>query len=170
MKITPLDIQHKVFGLQLRGYRRQQVDQFLEELAETVEALIKENVQLKETLALKEEEIQSLKKNETSLMSTLISTQSFVDHLKRGAERDAEMIVKEAEMKAEEILAQSRSELIELRRAVGDLRRHRALVLERLRGTLQSFARLIEVEEGAEDPTHLLGEPELTERTTLPEP
>ncbi|RMH31123.1 MAG: hypothetical protein D6690_17170 [Nitrospirae bacterium] len=102
-------------------------------------------------------------------MSTLISTQSFVDHLKRGAERDAEMIIKEAELKAEELLAQSRSELIELRRAVSDLRRQHALMLERLRGTLQSFARMIEVEEGAEDPTPLVEAPGLTERTSLPE-
>lgn len=169
MKITPLDIQHKVFGLQLRGYHREQVDQFLEALAETVEELIKENGALKEHVAQKDEEIQALKKNETSLMSTLISTQSFVDHLKRGAERDAEMIIKEAELKAEEILAHSRSELIELRRAVNDLRRHHALMLERLRGTLQSFARLIEVEEGAEDPTPLLETPDFTERTNVPE-
>ncbi|RMH31124.1 MAG: DivIVA domain-containing protein [Nitrospirae bacterium] len=62
MKITPLDIQHKVFGLQLRGYHRQQVDQFLETLAETVEELIKENGALKERLTQKEEEIQALKK------------------------------------------------------------------------------------------------------------
>ena len=32
MKITPLDIQHKVFDTQWRGYNKPQVDQFLEEL------------------------------------------------------------------------------------------------------------------------------------------
>ena len=76
-----------------------------------------------------------------------MSTQNFVDHLKRSAQRDAELVVKEAELKAEELLAQSRTEMNELRRMISDLRQHRVLVLERLRSTLNSFNRLIEVEE-----------------------
>ena len=49
MKITPLDIQHKVLDRQWRGYHKTQVDQFLEEIAESVEELTKENMMLKET-------------------------------------------------------------------------------------------------------------------------
>ncbi|MCA9472313.1 MAG: DivIVA domain-containing protein [Nitrospirales bacterium] len=161
MKITPLDIQHKVFDAQFRGYEKRQVDQFLEEVAETVENLTRENTVLKEKVASKEEELGNLKKTENTLTSTLLSTQTFVEQLKRGAERDAELIVKEAELKAEEILAQSRSDLMELRRMIADLRRQRALVLERLRSTLGAFHRLIEVEENA-DPI-----PDVVEETTF---
>ena len=161
MKITPLDIQHKVFDTQFRGYEKRQVDQFLEEIAETVENLTRENTTLKEKVVSKDDELNSLKKTETTLTSTLLSTQTFVDQLKRGAERDAELIVKEAELKAEEILAQSRSDLMELRRMIADLRRQRALVLERLRSTLGAFHRLIEVEENA-DPV-----PDVVDETTF---
>ena len=143
MKITPLDIQHKIFENQFRGYHRRQVDQFLEELAEAVESVSRENTSLKDTLKTKEAELNELRKSEATLTSTLISTQSFVDHLKQGAQRDADLIVKEAELKAEEMLAHSRAELVDLRRAVSDLRRHHAVVIERLRGTLQAFSRLI---------------------------
>lgn len=150
MKITPLDIQHKVFNSKVRGYDRRQVDQFLEDLAETVEHLTRENTVLKEKLAAREEELGQLKKSESTLTNTLMSTQNFVEHLKRGAQRDADLIVKEAELKSEELLAQSRTELIELRRVISELRRHRVLVLERIRSTLNAFNRLIEVEEQAE--------------------
>ncbi|MGB0910113.1 MAG: DivIVA domain-containing protein [Nitrospirales bacterium] len=150
MKITPLDIQHKIFDLQFRGYEKRQVDQFLEELAETVEGLTRENSSLKEAALAKDQELDHLKKSESTLTNTLMSTQTFVDHLKRGAERDAELIVKEAELKAEEILAQSRTDLMDLRRIITDLRRQRALVLEHLRSTLNAFHRLIEVEDGAD--------------------
>ena len=150
MKITPLDIQHKVFDTQWRGYNKLQVDQFLEEIAESVEELIKQNLVLKEKLNGKDEELGQLKRAESTLTSTLISTQSFVDQLKRGAQRDADLVVKEAELKAEEILAQSRSEHVELRRMISDLGRQRALVLDRLRSTLSAFQRLIDVEEQAE--------------------
>ena len=81
----------------------------------------------------------SLKRAESTLTSTLISTQSFVDQLKRGAQRDADLVVKEAELKAEEILSQSRTELVEIRRTISGLRQQRALVLDRLRSTLSSF-------------------------------
>ncbi len=150
MKITPLDIQHKVFDAQFRGYHKPQVDQFLEEIAESLEQLTKENLVLKEKLQSKEEELGQLKRAESTLTSTLLSTQSFVDQLKRGAQRDSDLIIKEAELKAEEILSQSRNELVEMRRTITDLRRQRALVLDRLRSTLNSFHRLVEVEEGGE--------------------
>ena len=147
MRITPLDIQHKVLDTQWRGYHKTQVDQFLEEIAESVEELTKENLVLKEKLSGKDEELSQLKRAESTLTSTLISTQSFVDQLKRGAQRDADLVVKEAELKAEEILSQSRAELVEMRRTISGLRQQRALVLDRLRSTLSSFHRLVEVEE-----------------------
>ncbi|PJA79521.1 MAG: cell division protein DivIVA, partial [Nitrospirae bacterium CG_4_9_14_3_um_filter_51_5] len=89
MKITALDIQHKVFDTRWRGYHKTQVDQFLEEIAESVEELTKDNLVLKERLSAKDEELGQLKRAESTLTSTLISTQSFVDQLKRGAQRDA---------------------------------------------------------------------------------
>ncbi len=147
MKITPLDIQHKVLDTQWRGYHKTQVDQFLEEIAESVEELTKQNLVFKEKLSAKDEELGQLKRAESTLTSTLISTQSFVDQLKRGAQRDADLVVKEAELKAEEILSQSRAELVEMRRTISGLRQQRALVLDRLRSTLSSFHRLVEVEE-----------------------
>ncbi|HBP89815.1 MAG TPA: DivIVA domain-containing protein [Nitrospirales bacterium] len=150
MKITPLDIQHKVFDTQWRGYHKTQVDQFLEEIAESVEELTKDNLVYKEKLSAKDDELNQLKRAETTLTTTLISTQSFVDQLKHGAQRDADLVVKEAELKAEEILAQSRAELAEMRRMISALKQQRALVLDRLRLTLSSFHRLVEIEEQPE--------------------
>jgi cell division initiation protein len=170
MKITPLDIQHKVFNTTLRGYDRRQVDQFLEDLAETVETLTRENSGLKEKLSAREDELAELKKSETTLTNTLMSTQNFVEHLKRGAQRDADMIVKEAELKAEEVLSQSRTEVVELRQVISELRRNRALVLERIRSTLNAFNRLVEVEEQAESSKEIPQNNELiSERTSLSE-
>jgi cell division initiation protein len=162
MKITPLDIQHKAFDTQWRGYNKPQVDQFLEEIAESVEELTKEHLILKEKLSGREEELSQLKRAESTLTSTLISTQSFVDQLKRGAQRDADLVVKEAELKAEEILGQSRAELVEMRRMISALKQQRALVLDRLRLTLSSFHRLVEIEEQPEAVYEGSGEPDMS--------
>ena len=50
MKITPLDIQQMVFRTKLRGYDREEVYRFLEELAQTVESLNRDNAMLRERL------------------------------------------------------------------------------------------------------------------------
>jgi cell division initiation protein len=166
MKITPLDIQHRVFDTQWRGYNKIQVDQFLEEIAESVEELTKDHLVLKEKLSGKDEELSQLKRAESTLTSTLISTQSFVDQLKRGAQRDADLVVKEAELKAEEILAESRSELVEMRRMISVLKQQRALVLDRLRLTLSSFHRLVEIESQPEPAFQEDGEPDMSAEPT----
>ena len=67
MKITPLDIQHKAFDTQWRGYHKTQVDQFLEEIAESVEELTKDNLVLKEKFSGKDEELGQLKRAESTL-------------------------------------------------------------------------------------------------------
>ena len=153
MRITPLDIQHKVFKTQFRGYHPRQVNQFLEEVAETVESLVRENNSLREKVTAKDEELTELRKAEAALTNTLVSTQNFTDQLKSGAEHDAHLIVKEAELKAEEMLSQARSQLMELQRTFGDLRRQRVLLIEQIRSTLKTFDRMLEVEEGESVPS-----------------
>ena len=88
--------------------------------------------------------------------------------MKKGAQRDADMIVKEAELKAEEVLSQSRTEVVELRRVISELRRNRALVLERIRSTLNAFNRLVEVEEQAEGSEEIPQDNELVSQQTGP--
>lgn len=153
MKITPLDIQQVEFRNRLRGYDRHQVDQFLEEVAETVESLTRENTALRDKLAATEQQLGELKKTEATLTSTLIATQSLAEELKRAAQRDAELIMKEAELKASELLREARVELTNARRDITEVRKQRLLAIERLRSTLRTFERMLEIEERDEDPS-----------------
>ncbi len=148
MKLTPLDIQHRTFKVQFRGYQPRQVNQFLEEMAVTVETLLRENSTLREKVAAREEELTELRKAEAALTNALITTQTFTDQLKRGAQHDADMMLKEAELKSEEMLAQSRTQLTELQQSLTNLRRQRVITFEQIRSTLQTFERMLEIEEG----------------------
>lgn len=154
MKITPLDIQQMVFRVRLRGYDRQEVNRFLEELSQTVEALNLENTALREKLAAAEQHLAELKKAEATLTNTLVSTQALADELKQAAQRDAELTLKEAELKAAELLREARMELAGTQRDLSDLRKQRLLAIERLRSTLRTFERLLEIEEGNEEHSH----------------
>jgi cell division initiation protein len=57
MKITPIDIQQMVFQVKFRGYDRDEVNRFLEELALTVENLNRENSALREKLTATEQQV-----------------------------------------------------------------------------------------------------------------
>ncbi len=146
MKITPLDIQQMVFRVRLRGFDRDEVNRFLEEVAQTVESLNRENSTLRERLASLEQQVAELKRTEITLSNTLVSAQSLADDVKRSAQRDAELIVKEAELKAGELFRQARVELAETQRDLSMLRKQRLLMVERMKATLHTFERMLDVE------------------------
>jgi cell division initiation protein len=146
MKITPLDIQQMVFRVKLRGYDRDEVNRFLEEVAQTVESLNRDNATLRERIGFMEQQVSELKRTESTLSNTLVAAQSLAEDVKRSAQRDAELIVKEAELKAGELLRQSRVELGETQRDLSQLQKQRLLVVERMRATLHTFERMLDVE------------------------
>ena len=151
MKLTPIDIQQMKFKVSMRGYDRREVDRFLEELSRTVEELNRDNASLREKLASVERQGAELKKAEATLMQTLVSTQSLVEELKRNAHQEAELIIKEAEVKAGELMRDARLEVTAARKDVSELRKERLLAIERLRSTLRTFERVLEIEEAVDD-------------------
>ena len=66
------------------------------------------------------------------------------------AQRDAALLVKEAEFKAAEMLREARQELASLQREISDIRKQRLLGIERVRSTLRTFERVLEIEEEEE--------------------
>lgn len=147
MRITPLEIQQMVFKVRLRGYDREDVDRFLEDLARTVESLNRENADLRDKLGAVERQLSEVKKAEATLANTLVSAQAVGEDLKQSAQRDAELIVKEAELRASEMIREARAELVNTHRELTDLRKQRLVMVERLRSTLRTFERLLELEE-----------------------
>ncbi|MCP9449952.1 MAG: DivIVA domain-containing protein [Nitrospira sp.] len=146
MNITPLDIQQMAFRVKFRGYDQEEVNRFLEEVARTVESLNRDNAGLRERLASLEQQVTELKRAEATLSNTLMSAQSLADDVKRNAQRDAELIVKEAELKAEELFRQARVELADTQRELAVLQKQRLLMVERMRATLHTFERMLDIE------------------------
>jgi cell division initiation protein len=147
MKITPLDIQQMVFQTGFRGYDKEEVNRFLEEIAETVEELNRENAVQREKIVFLEQQLTELKRTEATLSNTLVSAQSLAEDVKRSAQRESELVIKEAELKAGEMIRQARLELTNTQRDLSALQKQRLLMVERLRATLRTFERMLEVEE-----------------------
>jgi cell division initiation protein len=147
MKITPLDIQQREFKGRFRGYDREEVQAFLRSVSQTVEEMLKENIALKEHADKLYQEVGELRKKDASLNELLVTTQTMAESLKEAARKEADLILREAEMKAEDILKSAHVDFRTLQRDLLDLRKERVLALEKLRSMLQSFAKVIELEE-----------------------
>ena len=156
MKITPLDVQQQVFKRRLRGYDRQEVQAFLQSVAQAVEELARENADLKERSGKLEREVAELRKKDASLNELLVSTQAMAENLKEVARREADLILRDAEMKAEDLLKSAHVDFRTLQRDILDLRKERMLALEKLRSMLQGFSKMLEMEEM--DVNSLMGE------------
>ncbi|MBN1192936.1 MAG: DivIVA domain-containing protein [Coriobacteriia bacterium] len=104
MKLTPLDIHHKEFGHALRGYNEVEVDTFLDQVADELERLFKENIDLSERIEGLEEKVRSYQDMERTLHNTLMNAQKSADELVHKAQREAEVVLKDAEVKAKEVI------------------------------------------------------------------
>jgi cell division initiation protein len=147
MRITPLDIQQMVFKVSFRGYDKEEVNRFLEELAQTVELLNRDHAVQQEKIIFLEQQLAELKRTEATLSNTLLSAQSLAEDVKRNAQREADLVIKEAELKAGELICQARVALTDTQRDLSSLQKQRLLMIERLRASLRMFERLFEAEE-----------------------
>jgi len=100
-RITPVDIQHKTFKKALQGYDRAEVDQFLDEVIETLEDDAQHRAALEAEIADLKERISHFKAMEESLQNTLLLAQRTADEVKASAHKEADLIKEQARIAAE---------------------------------------------------------------------
>ena len=145
MKITPLDIQQQQFKTRFRGFDVREVDAFLEHIAETVEGLQKKNEDLGEEVRRLELEIQGYRKREETFKRALLNSQKVLDQMKDNARKSAELIVAEAEVKAEKILNKAHNRLAQLHEDIAELKRQRTQIEVQISSIIEAHSRLLEL-------------------------
>ena len=98
--LTPLDIQKQDFGVKMRGYNADEVDDFLDLVGADYEKLYRENKELKDKVMLLNKSIEEYKNIETSLRNALLYAQNTAEDMNKNATQKAQDIVHEAEVKA----------------------------------------------------------------------
>jgi cell division initiation protein len=145
MKITPLDIQQQQFKTRFRGFDVREVDAFLEQIAETVEGLQKKNEGLGEEVRRLDLEIQGYRKREETFKRALLNSQKVLDQMKDNARKSAELIVAEAEVKAEKILNKAHNRLAQLHEDIAELKRQRTQIEVQISSIIEAHSRLLEL-------------------------
>lgn len=115
-RITPIDIQHKTFKKALQGYDRAEVDQFLDEVIETLEDDATHRAALEAEIADLKERISHFKAMEESLRNTLLLAQRTADEVKASAHKEADLIKEQARIASEREIASYNDAISDVRR------------------------------------------------------
>ena len=103
MKLTPQEVITQEFGIHIRGFDKDEVKNFLIQVAETLESEIQEKEKLRKESERRKEALAKFERREEVLRDTLVSAQKFSNEIKTNAQKEAELIVKEGEIKAEKV-------------------------------------------------------------------
>ncbi|MGQ9569917.1 MAG: DivIVA domain-containing protein [Thermodesulfovibrionales bacterium] len=151
MRITPLDIQQKQFPMKFRGFDVEEVYAFLEVIREEMEDLLRENASLKEDLIKLENQLNEYKDMETTLRETLMTAQQMVEEYKTNARKEAELLIKEAEIKADSLLKEAQEKVIKIHEDIVDLKGIRRHFKEELKRLIEGHLKMLEFDKEREE-------------------
>jgi len=161
MRISPIDIQQQQFKSRPFGYEKAGVDRFLETLAEELERLLRQNHDLQEELARTRASLAEMREREATLKETLITTQKVTDELRATARREVEVILADAELRAERVVRNAEDRRIQLIEEIQEIKRQKIDFESSLRSLLEKHVRMLELNTVAIEEHH--GEARLLE-------
>ncbi|MBW2657022.1 MAG: DivIVA domain-containing protein, partial [Deltaproteobacteria bacterium] len=150
MNITPLDIQQQKFKTRIRGFDVREVDAFLEQMANVFESLHRTHKDMQEEVRRLQLEIQGYRKREETFKRALLNSQKVLDQMKDNARKSAELIIAEAEVKAEKILNNAHNRLAQLHEDISELKRQRMQIEVQIGSIVEGHRKLRDLsKEGA---------------------
>jgi len=146
VKTKPVDLRQAHFPIRFRGYDPEAVHAFLERMADDMEVWVKENAELHAKIDAQDKMLIDLKKAEATLTATLVTAQKAMEEMKGAAQKEAEMILRRAELRAEEMTGAATQRVNQIQGDIVNLLKQRGLFIERVRALMQSFEKVLEWE------------------------
>jgi cell division initiation protein len=145
-----MDVQRQTFSKRLRGFDPDEVRSYLNLLAEELAAFQREHAAVTQEVQSLRELLDEHRQREQILKNTLITAQRVSEEIRETSRRQAETIVKEAELQADRLieLAQSRAKTVE--KETLDLRAMRQALREDVRALMSRLTHVIDLQEEAE--------------------
>ncbi len=146
--LSPIEIKKQEFGRAMRGYDTSEVRSFLETVADELEKL-SEDVRSRTT------EIQALKSELTvyqridqNMKDALVNAQETLRGAKVDGKREAELLLKEAELEAERIITEAQKKGRQIQQDLETISDRRNSFIRKLKTLLRSELELIQLLEG----------------------
>jgi cell division initiation protein len=139
MKVTPLDLRQQRFKTVMRGYDRGEVQAFLLEVADDYENALREMDKLRQDVTKLDAVLSEHRGQERNLRNTLLTAQKHADDLREHAQKEASLIVREAEGQRDLILQKAQARFEEVQRDIEGLRQKRREVENEIEGVVRSL-------------------------------
>lgn len=144
MNISPLDIRKHEFKRSFRGFDADEVSAYLDMVSIEFENLIRESSILSEREASTDSQLKKYRDIESTLQETLLSAQRAREETIKVAKKQADIIIREAEVKAASIVEGGRRELSALRSSFNELKVHKDAYYAKLKALVRSQLELLE--------------------------
>jgi len=151
MHFSPLDIQQQRFRIRFRGFDVREVDRFLEHMAEAIRALQSDNKAVKEDLRRLKLENQGFKEREETFKRAMLNSQKVMEQMRENARKSAEVIIADAEVKAEKTLNRAHNRLSQLYEDIAELKRQRLQIEVQIRSVIEAHTKLLELSKESMD-------------------
>jgi len=135
MSFTAEDIQTKQFNVRFRGFDIEEVDSFLEQVAENYMLLVHEKKELSDELDKMKNDIEDFESREKTFHHAILSAQKIADEIEAKSSREAEEIVANAEEEAKRLQEDANSEIVALEKQLDELKDAR----NNIQGELKSY-------------------------------
>ncbi len=144
MAIKPIDMRRREFKNSLRGYDANQVDDFLDEVADEFERSFSENQRMKDEISTLQSRLDQFEELEGAIREALVHAQQVARDLRRNANKEAELVVREAKEQAHRILADSSSRVERVQESYGVLQKAKQDFQNDFRHLLKSYLAVME--------------------------
>ncbi|CAN5315899.1 hypothetical protein BH24ACT19_BH24ACT19_09640 [soil metagenome] len=139
MAIRPTDIRRKEFKSGFRGYDANEVDDFLDEVADEYERTFADNKRLTDEMASLKDRLQQFEDLEGAIREALVQAQQVARDLRQNAGKEAELIIREAKEQSHRILADSSSRVERVQESYEVLRKAKQDFANDFRHLLKSY-------------------------------
>lgn len=143
MKITPIEIKEHRFKKGLMGYDKNEVNALMGIIAETIEELAKQNNKLEEKIKDMATKLVEHEEREKILRETITTAQKMVEDLKNNAKKEAELIISEARIQADELVKKAHERIIKIQDEIYQLKKQRLDIQSSLKAMLEHHANLL---------------------------
>lgn len=144
MRISPIDISNKSFPKKMMGLDAQEVYEFLRDVADQMEELVRERNRLKEEIVKKDQEMREFKERDQALRATIQAASKMSEQFREDAGREADLIVQDARQRGEILMKDARDALKKMYSDISDLKKTRMQYEASLKALMESHLTILE--------------------------
>jgi cell division initiation protein len=145
MSVNRVDILNHSFSRTLRGYNPEEVDNYLQDVADTLARLGDERVRLTNLTTRLEEQLQRYAERENAVRETLLISRRMAEELKSAAQKEAQLLIEAAQNRAENLTNQANQRLARILDEIAEARKLKAQFEFKVRSVIEGHLKLLEL-------------------------